>query len=386
MNALRTLVYFGHVPEEGAGSAIIVYRHLRRFAASGWTIRIVADWGQDHGICRRHDWPVLQLSHRNKYWPPFNPDHALSRAVRAWLWAREVRTWLGSTRPDAAFTYLSAFSDTLSLAAAGFAKRYRLPLATIIHDDSRCFADSPADGVRAHARRQWIVENSTKAWFASENLAACFQPPPGVADVLPPIPEGIALDPTSRIGVHGPLLVYAGNYWPPQLVTLARIAAAVRPVGARVEAVIKDDPKVQTTCADAGISWRPPWSKNTDALRYFATEASAMLVSYGETSDAMPWTRSSFPSKLIEYCHLGLPLAIVAPDDTAVVAWARERSFPDVFRPNDDAGLARYAKALRDPAFRSQRGALSRRFAESEFNAVAIQRKLQDSLMMPLVA
>ncbi|HEY5768225.1 MAG TPA: hypothetical protein VIS71_00150 [Terrimicrobium sp.] len=220
------------------------------------------------------------------------------------------------------------------------------------------------------------MENSTKAWFASENLAACFQSAPGVAEVLPPIPEGIAHEPVNQVGPDGPLLVYAGNFWAPQLPALARIAAAVRPVGAHVEAVLKDEPGVRKSCVDAGIRWRPPWPRNTDALRYFAAEASAMLVSYAETSDAMPWTRSSFPSKLIEYCHLSLPLVIVAPEDTAVVAWAKARSFPDVFRPDDHEGLARYATALRDPLFRSQRGALSRRFAEGEFNPVNIQQKL----------
>jgi hypothetical protein len=400
----RTLVYFGHVPAEGAGSAIIVYRHLRRFAAAGWTVRVVADWGQDHAWCRRHGWPVLELSHRKKWWPPFHADRPRSRAFRAWLWAGEVHAWLHSTAiapaaapaPIAVFTYLSAFSDTLSLAAVGFARRYRLPLATIIHDDARDFLKDSDEGAHAHARRQWIVENSTKAWFASPALAACFSLPPERVGTLPPIPEGSVgtgdgespLD--ARISAQKsktssdadePLLIYAGNYWPPQIPVLAELAAAIRAGGGRLEAVLKENPEHIALLRAHGVAWRIPFPKNTEALAHFSAHAAAMLVSYARTSADMPWTRTSFPSKLIEYCHLGLPLAIVAPEDTAVVQWARARNFPDVFAPSDAAGLTRYTRQLREPAFRRDRAALALALARGEFDPARIQRELEESLV-----
>jgi hypothetical protein len=398
----RTLVYFGHVPAEGAGSAIIVYRHLRRFADAGWDVRVVADWGQPHDWCRKHNWPVTELSHRKKFWPPFNPDRPLSRAFRAWLWAGEARTWLADTKPDAVFTYLSAFSDTLSLAAVGFARRYKLPLATIIHDDARDFVKSPSEAALAHARRQWIVENSTKAWFASPGLAACFTLPEKIVGVLPPIPEGAAPAPSASDSPSSdlsatrnslpatsaaatPLLIYAGNYWPPQLPVLAELSRTIREAGGVLLTVLKENPEHVAFLRANHVDWRAPFPKNTEALDYYRDHASAMVVSYANTSDDMPWTRTSFPSKLIEYCHLGLPLVIIAPEDTAIVQWARARNFPDVFAPADSAGIARYTQRLRDPAFRRARAALSLSFARGEFNPLLIQQQLVESLTPPTV-
>lgn len=385
--ARRTLVYFGHVPAEGAGSAIIVYRHLRRFAEAGWDVRVVADWGQPHDWCKKHNWPVTELSHRKKLWPPFNPDRPLSRAFRAWLWAGEAHAWLGDTKPDAVFTYLSAFSDMLSIAAVGFARRYKLPLATIIHDDARDFVKSAEEGARAHARRQWIVENSTKAWFASPGLAACFRLPEKIIGVLPPIPEGATISSdllATRYSLPAtstaPLLIYAGNYWPPQIPVLAELAAAIRAGGGQLQAVLKENPEHVATLRAGGVDWRAPFVKNTEALDYFSAHATAMVVSYARTSDDMPWTRTSFPSKLIEYCHLGLPLVVIAPEDTAIVQWARARNFPDVFSATDTAGIARYTQQLRDPAFRRERAALSLSFARGEFNPALIQQQLVESL------
>ncbi|MEO7799472.1 MAG: hypothetical protein ABIY47_17285 [Opitutaceae bacterium] len=377
------LLYFGHTPMEGAGSAIIVLRHLQRFAAEGWDVRIVPDWGQDHALCHAAGWPVKQLSHRRPWWPLFNPDRALSRNLRTWLWAGETQTWLGGIQVDGVLTYLSAFSDTLSLAAVGFARRYRLPLATLIHDDTRCFAKNAIEAARAHRRRQWILEHSTTAWFASPELAACYDLSPEQIGVLPPIPEGVlaARGKKTSAAPDSPLLVYAGNYWPPQLPTLAVIGTATRDAGGRLLAVIKENSAHVTLLRENGIEWRAPWPRNTDALDYFREHASAVVVSYAPKTEDMPWTRTSFPSKLIEYCHLGLPIVIVAAEDTAVVRWARARNFPDVFAPSDTAGLGAYVQRLRDPVFCAERAALSRFYAEGEFDPVAIQRRLSESLL-----
>ena len=381
----RTLVYFGHLPAEGAGSAIIVYRHLKRFTDAGWNVRIVADWGQERFLptCLDHGWPVMTLSHRKKWWPPFNANRSLSRALRTWLWAGEVRAWLGTNHPDAVFTYLSAFSDTLSLAAAGFARRYRLPFATIVHDDARDFLKDSAEGALAHERRQWIVENSSKAWFASPGLAACFRLDQKIVGMLPPIPEGAtAISATSESSQESPLLIYAGNYWFPQLPVLATLARATRESGARFLAVLKENTDDVAYLRSHNVDWRAPFAKNTEALDYYRSHAAAMVVSYANSSDDMPWTRTSFPSKLIEYCHLGLPLVIVAPEDTAIVRWARERNFPDVFAPTDLEGFKRYVSQLKDPVFRRNRAELSLSFARGEFDPAAIQQQLIDSLTL----
>lgn len=384
MTRKKTLLYFGHVPSEGAGSVIIVLRHLRRFAEDGWDIALVADWGQDHSLCRASGWAVTQLSHRRPWWPPFNPDRRFSRWLRGWLWGGEVREWLGGRPIDGVLTYLSAFSDTLSIAAVGFARRYDLPLVTLVHDDARCFSKTTEEGARAHLRRQWILQHSTTAWFASPELAACFDLPPERIGLLPPIPEGSSNDtppPHDAATLTSPLLIYAGNYWPPQLPTFAHIAAATRSVGGRFLTVIKENPADVAYLKAHGVEWKPPFPRNTEALDYFRQQASALVVSYAPTSAEMPWTRTSFPSKLIEYCHLGLPLVIVAAGDTAVAHWARLRKFPDVFAPDDTAGLAAYVAQLRDPAFCRERAALARSFAQGEFDPIAIQEKLSNSLL-----
>jgi hypothetical protein len=384
MTECRTLLYFGHVPCEGAGSAIIVLRHLQRFAADGWNIRVVADWGQDHTHCNEANWPVTTLSHRKCWWPPFDANAGISRGFRAWLWAGEAHAWLHDTKIDGVLTYLSAFSDTLSIAAVGFARRYGLPLAVLVHDDTRCFVEAEA-GRRAHRRRQWILANSTKGWFASPELASCFTLDARKVGILPPIPEGAppaGENQSEDANPVTPLLVYAGNYWPPQLPALARIAAAAQAGGGRLLAVLKENSEHVAYLRTNGVEWRAPFARNTEALDYYRRHASALVVSYAETSDEMPWTRSSFPSKLIEYCHLGVPIVIVAPMDTAIAGWARARNFRDIFTPDDQAGLSAYVNRLHESAFRRDCAARALDFASGEFNPQTIQQALETTFLL----
>ena len=73
-----------------------------------------------------------------------------------------------------------------------------------------------------------------------------------------------------------------------------------------------------------------------------------MIVSYAENVDAMPWSRTSFPSKLIEYLHIGLPLALVAPHETAVKLWAKKEGLDSAFQPGEISQLCLWLSALKN--------------------------------------
>jgi hypothetical protein len=95
----------------------------------------------------------------------------------------------------------------------------------------------------------------------------------------------------------------------------------------------------------------------------------------------MPWSATSFPSKLIEYCHLGLPIAIIAPPDSAVARWAQRACFPDYFVPSDQAGVRDWVAALRDARRWQERAAVPLRLARTEFNPERIQAELVAALL-----
>ncbi|MDD5199713.1 MAG: hypothetical protein PHC88_07900 [Terrimicrobiaceae bacterium] len=286
------------------------------------------------------------------------------------------------TPPDAVLTYLSAFSDTLSLAAVGFARRYRLPLATIHHDDVRCFAKNPEDGSRAHKRYEWILRNSRKALFASPALAACYRLKQETVTVLPPIPEGWNSPATWQpIRAAATRIYYAGAIWPAQFALLARISRALDAAGARLVVLSKETPELRAFLDAESMEWVKPFASNREALNHLAHRASGLVVSYADAVGEMPWIESSFPSKFIEYSHLGLPCAIVSPAESAIGRWAAQESYPDFFLPCQMEALTHWAESLKSAEGWKASAAPLAAHARGMFNPDAIQRQLEEILL-----
>jgi hypothetical protein len=158
------------------------------------------------------------------------------------------------------------------------------------------------------------------------------------------------------------------------------LAGAIESGGGRLETVLKENGNERDFLRSQKVDWRPAFARNTDALNHYRRHATALLVSYARTSAEMPWIRTSFPSKLIEYCHLGLPILIVAPIDSAVSHWAHRVGFPDIHSPDDGSGIARYTRQLQDPAFRRDRARRALALAAGEFDPVRIHRELESGL------
>ena len=228
---------------------------------------------------------------------------------------------------------------------------------------------------------QAIVSRAHRNWFASPELAAIYNLPDSKRMTLPPIPDGFDAFPDWRPEfAESPLVVYAGNYWPAQLPLLARVAREVAAASGRLMLIVKSSPDVEALCRAEPVLWREPFRENREALVFLAENAAGLLVSYSETSDAMPWIRSSFPSKLIEYAHLGLPIMIYAPADSAVASWARDRAFIDYATPQTPGAIGRFVESLKDSDSWCQKGAFSRKYADTEFNPARIQDAFESSL------
>lgn len=379
---VRRLLYVGQTPSQGTGSPVIVWRHLRRMAAEGWAISIVAEQGQASAACAEAGWSVLSLPLRRPWWPPYrSTSPEWLRRLRMKLLAREVRRQLPA-QPDAVLGYLAAHDDFPAELAAACATALRRPLTLLIHDDASSFESS----TDRRARDRRLLASARTNWFVTPALASASPAPLNRRQILLPLPEGWSGKPASPPPAGLPMrLYYAGHLWPAQVPLLARLARALALCGARLVIMTRLGPALQDLAAAAPIEHQPPFADNHAALAHLAAHATAVIVCYAETVTAMPLSATSFPSKFAEYCHLGLPAVLVAPRATALGSWAAENAFADFFDPSDSAALdsafAAWALGLRDPAVWSARAAVSLRLASNEFSPDRIHRAFADALL-----
>ncbi len=268
-----SLLYIGQTPAEGTGSPVIVLRHLRRLAAAGWKITIVAEHGQDTSACTRENFAVHHLPHRRPWWPPFRHDKPITRAIRTWLLAREALALCGPRRPDALFGYLAAHADFYPEIAARAAKQSGLPLSLLIHDDAAAFGKTPAETALLRRRHAWILGQAHRNWFVSPELAAQYDVPENKRHVLLPIPEGYtpsaprASHFTPHTSTHASVRVfYAGHIWPPQFPLFARLARTLAANHARLTLICRETPELRAFLAAAPADHLPLSPTIRDAL------------------------------------------------------------------------------------------------------------------------
>lgn len=370
----RTLNYFGHLPMEGAGSAIIVLRHLRRLKAAGWRIQVVGDWGQDESLSRQEGWTVRYLPHRRTWWPPYRPTNDFSARLQHWLWAGEAKGLFEGPPPDAVMTYLSAFSDTLSQVAAVYSKRYRVPLTTLIHDDCRAFMSDAQKAAARWRRYRWVMESASQNWFVSPELAEAYGfRESGDGNVLMPLCEGWKSKVPDAPPVGPPLLVYAGNARDPQVPVLERMSRQLQTLGCRLLVLADKTAALATALERSSLEWMAPFPTNREALAWLQQNATALLVAYADRIEDQPWVKSSFPSKFAEVVHLGIPVLLAAPDDSAVASWARKQGWEDLIRPDDEQGLTHFVNGLADPEVWRLKGERALQIAGEHFDAEQIQ-------------
>ena len=374
------LLYIGENPAAGTGSPIIILRHLRRFAAEGWSISIMGEHGGDYRECAAAGWTVHFPCRRRWWWPPFRDRFSSLRWMRLRLLAHEVVD--SAPEPTVIFSYLAAHADFSADLAGHVAQITGAPLHMLVHDDVAAFPAARGKELVLRQAHENILRAADVCWYVSPELADCFPATAPNRRILFPIPEG-----WDRPAVWNnsfkekPKIFYAGYVWPQQLPLLAKVATAARQGGCEPTVMTKPLKMIQDFCVQEGVRWHPPFPTNREALEYLVAHAAGLLVSYAAKIEDMPWCASSFPSKLVEYCHLGLPIAVIAPVDSAVCHWAKRVRYPYFFEPHQLVPLQEWFAGLKQRDVWQVRAALSLHIARTEFDPRKIQSELAGEMI-----
>lgn len=364
------ILYIGQTPVEGTGSPVIVLRHLQRLAADGWQVTIIAENGQDSSACQRAGWTVLTLPLRRAWWPPFRQAWEFSRVVRTWLLARECLRLTADAPPDAVLGYLAAHADFSAEIATRYAQRSGVPLTLLVHDEAVAFITDPVEKKRLRRRHTRLLQRTHRNWFVSRELARAYgQKQFAATRVLPPLPgAGTVFADWQPQFAERPRVYYAGYIWPAQFPLLHEIATRLAAAGAVLVLITRPTAELTAFLRTAPAQHVAPFATNREVLDHLARDAAGILVSYTHSITQMPWIATSFPSKLVEQCHLGLPCAIVAPTASAVGNWARRTGYTESFSPAALGRLTAWAGRLRNETSWRAHAAPVRLLAAGEFN------------------
>lgn len=354
----KTLWFISNVsPAAGHGGQIVVERHLRRLIAGGWRVCVASH------IAARPDisWKQRQIPMRRIWWPPFRPASGLLMRLRSWAWLRELRSL---PPPNVVATVCWG---PLSWLAVDAAERFQCPLAAIVHDHWR---ETRSDegiriGERVGRRADVLFAVSEEMRFA---LANDFGSEKTV--VLAPLPAARQrpfVDWQARFA-H-PIVAHVGSLHNYHVDYLQRVSAALAPLGGQVLLLsARDNPIAAELLRRApNILQQNTFPRNEQALDFVAQHASALTVMYprGSEPGAKPL---GFPSRLVEFSQLGLPILTAAPAGNPLSNWAARHNWPAALHPFDDSRLRILCAGLAKEHFWKSSACCTRTLAETEFD------------------
>jgi hypothetical protein len=151
-------------------------------------------------------------------------------------------------------------------------------------------------------------------------------------------------------------------------------------VHARLLVLADSTPALAAVVERSPLKWQAPFPTNREALDWLQLHATALVVAYADRSSEQPWVRSSFPSKFVEYLHLGIPVLLAVPEDSAVACWARTNGWDDCISPVDGNGLRRFMDSIADKNVWRAKGRRSLEMGRKHFDAFKIHERFSAGL------
>jgi hypothetical protein len=181
---------------------------------------------------------------------------------------------------------------------------------------------------------------------------------------------------------HAPLTVaFAGSLHIYHIEPLRALATALAHVQGQLLLVAqRDNPHLTKILLGLdNIEVQAPFRTNPEVLEFLAQRATALIVPYSFDLVLAPNVVTSFPSKLVEFVHLGLPILIFSPPQTALGLWARERKWSLFWSEPNEANLVAMLKHLQNPA-QWEKLAAETRVAQAEFDPDHLHQRFEQDL------
>ena len=362
MSDLPRLLYFSDVLAESSHSGgLLMYRLLESYPAE--RLFVV----ETSHCLSRPEWRLpgvtyasIQIGSDRLGFTRVHAWWSLWMTLRAASWATLVADALGTFKPEAVLTVVHGHAWA---AAAEFAKRRRLPLHLIVHDDWPRMVAMPR-GFRDRVDRQLrpVYQSAVSRLCVSPWMADAYRERYGAeARVCYPArarTTGVAAASPERLAkpISGLTVAFAGNIRGAEAFQLlGAIARELRPRNGRV---ILYGPISRTQASASGLNesnveFAGMFTAGELAARLRA-EADVLLVPMSFDPAEADNARLSFPSKLVDYTAVGLPLLICAPEYASAVQWARQHpGVADVVVSKDPATLrSALATLAHDPEHR----------------------------------
>lgn len=352
------------LPAPGFGSSPTVYRHLNRL--KDWQVSIIADRASVNelqGIPAQ--WKIVE-----------GPRCGFRFSGPAYERLSE------SERPSHIINYFGINS----LLAYHLSKKWDVPLLILLQDPWEIWARSWIEWYHMkNGGVDIILNHASRIWAVSEALADryCVRNPQ-VMRIMRPIPEGNpgGFAEWREELKNRPIAGFSGSFRLHEINYLRNIAITLKKInGFLFITTTKNNIAKILLWGHSNVTFEEP-SAIEVRLSFLKARANCVLVPFCFGGAGNLWRSFTFPSKLIEFVHTGLPVIILAPRGVPVSDWAKEHKWLGYLDTLDDRKIMAFFQQVKDKEFWIKMAQQSRDAASGEFDPNKIQAQFESELVV----
>lgn len=366
--------------QDGGGGHLCLLRHAKRLNASGVPTSLLAQELQrervKHKFFGKSDFDAVYLIPRRRwFWPPMFYRLPSTISLRRFLIVLDGVMTILRVRPNG---ILIAFNGSSLALWSWVANKLRIPTGVIVYDLRELWAESPKERRKMHADTRGTLKRASVLWFVSEELQAEYlrrvpELDPALCRILPPIPGRIQVPPPRwrEEFSESTTITFAGGLKSSNHDVFRALMCEMRSSHGRL-VIITQEKRLASLEQELGdyrdvLELRPIPENPPDGIKWAAANSTCLLVHYSFDSAAEELSLTSFPSKLLEYSHLGLPILIAAPAHTTVGKWAQRADWPLWLDSLEPAKIQDALERLKHEDFWHFCVHKSREYAEGDF-------------------
>jgi hypothetical protein len=360
---------------DARGGSIVTYRHLKRFKNDGHHIVVIYLNSFNLNGQDLSDFEYLCLG--KKFWyPPIRKNTPLLTKIRMILTFNHLNSLLRfNAETDLVF---GVFGEVSNLLLLKLKRRTKVPYYLFFHDDY-VFNKFAANNFLTNSDAIKVLENSNYTFAVSDQLTSLLEEN-GISDsvTLYPIPQGYnsKQEGYEKQIIDKPSLLTSGTIGLIHFDILKKIGRASKAVDATFYCVSQLEYEYYNELSDGDVVAQPIFPDTAQLFEFITKTIDILVVFYSFSAEKEPRLLTSFPSKFIEYCHLGLPVLVIAPPESSIGKWAKQNNWISYLATDDLMQISQEITNLKDLGHWNKCRQQSLKFARGVFNPELIHNQL----------
>ncbi|GAA3956276.1 hypothetical protein GCM10022246_07790 [Pedobacter ginsengiterrae] len=315
------------LPINTYASDVVFHRHFKRLISEGHTIHILTDVNSYANRKKDLDsvFRIHLLPNRKWYYPPYKPYGILQKIrffdyyqlhAKAIIEDNQIDTLIGFVYGD----FLATFCSFVQIKTG-------LPLYSFFHDDT--------SELNSHKSKKISIENSKKilevsrfVFIASEALIDNWPQFSKKLKLLYPIPEDARENDKLPIPTKNKAIAYSGSVYNEVIPYLEKVSLFLYHIRVPFYIIGNNDNAKYLSYSYKNVHYQTLFETAKESNDFLIATCKACIIPYPQLLIEMPWIKTCFPSKFIQYTRMGIPTIIIAPIESALGKWCIKNKWP----------------------------------------------------------